>query len=119
MNSCYIYIYNLQVSRFELTKIVSKVVKSKSFKHSKTSSIGLFEEENCVVNVYDRAIFINTFGDDNLKIAHEIKDELIENLNARSICFSTGGCDEWIDLQNYKPKLINRIRYALIDLLKE
>lgn len=80
--------------------------------------MGVFEKENCMVNIYDWTIIINTFSSNDLNIAHEIKDELIENLNARRISFSTGGQDEWIDLQNYKPKLINRIRYKLIDLLK-
>lgn len=119
MDTCKIYIYKSQFSRFKFIKLISDTINFNEFRHNKYYSTAILENGKCSITIYESSISINFYADGCFNVAYDIKNKLIETLNAEKLCFEFQNNTEWFELKNYKPKLINRIRYKLVNWLKD
>lgn len=111
-----IYIYKNQLTRFQLLNLVSSIIDHYEFSHNKYYSTGV--TETYTITIEDKYISLLYLGKPEDKYLR-LKEQLIQKLNAESICFTAEGEDDFVDLPNYKPKLINKIRYKTAELLNK
>ncbi|MFJ3388829.1 hypothetical protein [Lysinibacillus sp. NPDC086135] len=112
-----INIYKNQLSKKKYLKLITEITGVKKFKG--TNSFQSFIGEDYIITVTDRFNISISSLNDECAIANKVVDGLVSKLNAEKICHSFNGHDTWYDLDKYKPKLINRIRYKLIEILKD
>lgn len=122
MKKCRIFIYKLQHRRFKFLNIISNITGIKDFRHNKYYSTGQYNKEDYVymITVHEKSIDIFFYGEvDFADIAYDFKNKLVNKINAEKIYFEFDGNEEWVTLENFRPKIINRIRYKLLDILKD
>lgn len=116
MKSTRIYIYKNQLSKFKLSKLIEQITGIEGVEHNKLWSVGWFDVGS--ISFSCSHITISYFEDEK-----ETKTELIkglkESLNAEQIIVSENGVDTSFKLENYKPKLHNRVKYKIKSIIEK
>lgn len=116
MKSVRIYIYKNQLSRLKFSKLVEQFIELEGVNHNKLRSIGWFNIGSVNFSCSHISIAFFENGD-------EIKNKLIkglkESLNAEQIIISENGVDTSFKLENYRPKLHNRLKYKIKSIIEK
>ncbi len=116
MNSARIYIYKNQLSRFKLSQLIEQITGIERIKHNKLWSVGWFNVGSISFSCSHISISYFENGD-------EIKNKLIkglkESLNAEKIIISENGVDSTLELDSYKPRIHNRVKYKIKSIVEK
>lgn len=117
MNSTRIYIYKNQLSRFKLSQLIEQITGIEGIEHNKLWSVGWFNVGSVSFSCSHISISYFENGD-------EIKNKLIkglkESLNAEKIIITENRVDSsTLELDNYKPKIHNRVKYKIKSIVEK
>ncbi|WP_342532696.1 hypothetical protein MHB40_14670 [Lysinibacillus sp. FSL K6-0057] len=116
MKSTRIYIYKNQLSRFKLSQLIERITGIDGIEHNKLWSVGWFEIGS--ISFSCSHITISYFEDEKgakTKLINGLK----ELLNAEQIIISENGVNTSFKLENYKPKLHNRVKYKIKNIIEK
>jgi len=116
VNNTRIYIHKNQLSRSKFSYLIESITSLGGIEHNKLWSVGWF-------NVGSISFSCSHISISHFENGEEVKSKLIkglkESLNAEQIIISENGVDTSFKLENYKPKLHNRVKYKIKSIIEK
>lgn len=106
-----------QINGLKIYKILSKHFEMIDAGYGKvyiTAWIG----DKCSIRIFENKSISITMFEDDIELIKAIQGVLFENVNADHLVIKGEGHHFSQDIKNYKPTLVNKLRYKLIKILQ-